>query len=384
MTMPPLTAAQVSAPEIAERHRKVREKMEKAGLSAYVSFDPNNVYYLTNFANFVHERPFVLVLTMTETFFVVPVLEVPHVLRHKVGDFKLLSYAEFPAVAGSRWSDRLAEALPKQGTVGIEGACPAYLQAQIPNPVKVMNIIDGVREIKSAHEISRIAWTSDVMTKALAMMLGKVQPGVMVAHAIGDVTPYFYQRCLTESPQYNVMSSHAAGLIQPPAYTDDPHNFSCLTATCEPGGPFLGLVAGKINGYGAEIERTFFLQTIPEEAKRPFDTMMEMRYKAYDMLKPGAIGSEIDAACQAIAHGAGYETPLHRTGHSFGVTSHEAPFLALGEDNVIQPGMIFSIEPGIYIKGKGGYRHSDTVLVTETGYEILTQYPDRKEDLIVG
>lgn len=68
MTMPPLTAAQVSAPEIAERHRKVREKMEKAGLSAFVSFDPNNVYYLTNFANFVHERPFVLVLTMAETF----------------------------------------------------------------------------------------------------------------------------------------------------------------------------------------------------------------------------------------------------------------------------------------------------------------------------
>lgn len=158
--------------------------------------------------------------------------------------------------------------------------------------MKVLNIIDEVREIKSAHEISRIAWTSDVMTKVLAMMLGKVQPGVMVAHAIGDVTPYFYQRCLTESPQYNVMSSHAAGLIQPPAYTDDPHNFSCLTATCEPGGPFLGLVAGKINGYGAEIERTFFLQTIPEEAKRPFDTMMEMRYKAYDMLKPGAIGSK--------------------------------------------------------------------------------------------
>ena len=54
------------------------------------------------------------------------------------------------------------------------------------------------------------------------------------------------------------------------------------------------------------------------------------------------------------------------------------------EDNDIQPGMIFSIEPGIYIKGKGGYRHSDTVLVTETGYEILTKYPDRKEDLIVG
>ncbi|WP_231869463.1 Xaa-Pro peptidase family protein [Acetobacter malorum] len=102
------------------------------------------------------------------------------------------------------------------------------------------------------------------------------------------------------------------------------------------------------------------------------------------MLKPGAIGSEIDAACQAIAKKAGYDNPLHRTGHSFGVTNHEAPFLAIGEDNVIQPGMLFSIEPGIYIQGKGGFRHSDTVLVTETGYEILTKYPHDKEELTLS
>lgn len=383
MTMPPLTALQVSPAEMAERHKKVREKMEAADHAAYVSFDPDNIYYLTNFANFVHERPFVLVLTASDATFIVPRLEIPHVERHKVGALTLAEYAEFPAPAGAQWSDRLASILPAQGTIGIEAACPAYLQAAIGPRCQILNIVDDVRQIKSAHEISRIAWTSDVMTKALAMMMGKVKPGVMVAQAISDVTPYFYHRCLTEAPAYNVMSSKAAGLIQPPAFTDDPHNFSCLTAPCEPGGPFMGLIAGRINGYGAEIERTFFLDHIPEDAKRPFDTMMEMRHTAYGMLKPGAIGSEIDAACQAIAHRAGYETPLHRTGHSFGVTSHEAPFLALGEDNVIQPGMIFSIEPGIYIKGQGGYRHSDTVLITESGYEILTKYPDEKENLIV-
>ncbi|NHN88462.1 M24 family metallopeptidase [Acetobacter conturbans] len=382
MAIPPLSAGQVSQPEIQERLKKVREGCEKAGFSAYISFDPDNIYYLTNFANFVHERPFILVITATETFFIVPRLEIPHVERHKVGDLTLLEYAEFPALVGSRWSDRLQDALPTQGTIGIEGACPAWLRAAVTNPTEVLNVVDKIREIKSAHEISRIAWTSDVMTKALQLMLAEMKNGTLVAHAISGVTPYFYQRCLADAPHYNVMSSRAAGLIQPPAYTDDPHNFSCLTAPCLPGGPFLALIAGKLNGYGAEIERTVFLEHIPEEAKRPFDTMMEMRYKTYDMLKPGAIGSEIDAACQAIAHKAGYDTPLHRTGHSFGVTSHEAPFLALGEDNVIQPGMLFSVEPGIYVKGKGGYRHSDTVLVTETGYEILTPYPDSKEELI--
>ncbi|MBB2199110.1 aminopeptidase P family protein [Gluconacetobacter sp. 1c LMG 22058] len=384
MTMPSLNVEQVSPSEIAERLKKIRKRMENAGLTAYVSFDPDNIYYLTNFANFVHERPFILVITAEDVFFIVPRLEVPHVERHKVGDLALRVYAEFPAPAGTGWSDRLKDVLPAQGTIGLEGACPAWLRAAIGNPVQVLNIIDMIREIKSVHEISRIAWTSDVMTKALHLMISEIRSGTLVAQAIAGATPYFYQRCLSEAPQYNVMSTRAAGLIQPPDYTDDPHNFSCLTAPCLPGGPFLTLIAGKLNGYGAEVERTIFLEHVPEEAKRPFDTMMEMRYKAYEMLKPGAIGSEIDAACQAIAHKAGYDTPLHRTGHSFGVTSHEAPFLALGEDNVVQPGMVFSIEPGLYIPGKGGYRHSDTVLVTETGNENLTKYPDGKEELTIG
>mgnify|MGYP002479122754 FL=1 len=384
MTMPPLSADQVSQSEVTTRVNKVREGMEKAGLSAYVSFDPDNIYYLTNFANFVHERPFILVITYADVFFIIPRLEKEHVQRHQVGNPTLRDYAEFPAVAGSRWSDRLQDVLPAEGLVGVEGACPAWLRAAVTNPTQIINIIDKIREIKSPHEIARIAWTSDVMTKALGLMLEELKSGVLVAHAIAGVTPYFYQRCLAEESNYNVMSSRAAGLIQPPGYTDDPHNFSCLTAPCLPGGPFLALIAGKLNGYGAEIERTVFLEHIPEQAMRPFDTMMEMRYKTYEMLKPGAIGSEIDAACQTIAHKAGYVTPLHRTGHSFGVTGHEAPFLAIGEDNVIQPGMLFSVEPGIYIAGQNGYRHSDTVLVTETGYEILTKFPDSKENLIIS
>ncbi|WP_252353907.1 aminopeptidase P family N-terminal domain-containing protein [Acetobacter sp. P5B1] len=75
VTMPSLSAHQVSSQEIAERIKKVREKMEKAGFSAYISFSPDNVYYLTNFANFVHERPFVLVMTPTEVTFIIPRLE---------------------------------------------------------------------------------------------------------------------------------------------------------------------------------------------------------------------------------------------------------------------------------------------------------------------
>jgi len=65
----------------------------------------------------------------------------------------------------------------------------------------------------------------------------------------------------------------------------------------------------------------------------------------------------------------------HHTGHSLGYGMHEAPFLDVGDQTAIEPGMVFSIEPGIYIPGLGGFRHSDTVLVTHDGIEILTSYP---------
>lgn len=379
-----LCTEQVPASEIYERREKIRDKMEKNGISAYICFNPDNIYYLTNFANFVHERPFILILTATDISFIIPRLERDHVERHKVGSLNLLEYAEFPATAGHKWSDRLIEALPPHGRIGIEAACPASISSIINNPVQIIDLVDKAREIKSLHEIARIAWVSDVMTGALKLMLGSVKKGSMVAEAISGVSPYIYQRSLTEVTHYNVMASKAAGLIQPPEFTDDPHNFSCLTARCQSGGPFVSLIAGRINGYGSEIERTFFLDYIPEEAKQPFDTMMAMRHKAFEMLRPGAIGSEIDAACQNIALKAGYDVPLHRTGHSFGVTGHEAPFLAVGEDNLIKPGMVFSIEPGIYIKNQSGFRHSDTVLVTETGCVSLTHYPDAKEELVIG
>src|SRR3990172_8269560 len=75
---------------------------------------------------------------------------------------------------------------------------------------------------------------------------------------------------------------------------------------------------------------------------------------------------------------------IHRTGHGIGIDYHELPFFAPGDETVLAPGMVMSVEPGIYIPGVGGFRHSDTIVVTEDGCEILTPYPKDLESLIVG
>ena len=124
-----------------------------------------------------------------------------------------------------------------------------------------------------------------------------------------------------------------------------------LFVTMVEGGPHVSYVAGQIDGCGVEVERTFFLGSVPEVAKKPFDVMMGARSLAYQLLKPGENMGEIDVAVNDVFKRAGYEENLlHRTGHGIGITGHEGPFLAEGYDRELQPGMMISVEPGIYFK----------------------------------
>ena len=94
--------------------------------------------------------------------------------------------------------------------------------------------------------------------------------------------------------------------------------------------------------------------------------------------------SDVDRRVNSLLKSGGYaDNLLHRTGHSFGVTDHESPFLAEGYDHEIRPGMVFSIEPGIYLPGTGGFRFSDTVLITVKGNQKLTAAPETIEGLTV-
>ena len=150
-------------------------------------------------------------------------------------------------------------------------------------------------------------------------------------------------------------------------------------------GPHVSIVFAQVDGYGVEVERTFFLGSVPENAKDPFDAMFEARARAYELARPGAVMSEIDTAVRQVIMDRGYgDRILHRTGHGFGITGHEAPYLAEGYDRELEAGMLVSIEPGIYIPGQGGFRHSDTVLITDDGCVSLTTAPETLEELTIS
>jgi len=135
-------------------------------------------------------------------------------------------------------------------------------------------------------------------------------------------------------------------------------------------------------GYNAELERTMVIGPPTDEIQRLFGHTVAAQQVAFAALRPGVTCGEVDRAVLGYFE-ANDLLPFWRqhTGHAIGLRNHEAPFLDVGDDTRVEPGMVFTIEPGLYDEHVGGFRHSDTVAVTPDGIEILTDYPRDLESL---
>jgi len=374
-----------SQEELASRLDKVRALMAEQDLDCYVSFVPVNVYYLTNFANEVHERPFILVIPREGTpKMLAPLLELTHVRTRARCELEYVTYYEFPAPEGENWYDRYRTLIRDDVRVGIEPALPVEIAAKTPGTQVVTDIIEEVRLVKTDYEIGRNVHACQIINLGHEKLLEICRPGVLEGVIYSELSQLMMGKLLTDIPNANLKVSGARGAVWPPAISHDPHLVPTLVTVMEEGGPHVSIVYAQVDGYGVELERTFFLGHVPEEAKAPFEAMLEARSLAYELSKPGAIASEIDKAVRKLIVDRGYgDRILHRTGHGLGITGHEAPYLAEGYERELLPGMLISIEPGIYIPGMGGFRHSDSILVTDDGCVSMTEAPERLEDLIL-
>lgn len=371
--------------ELDQRLNRVRELMAEKGLDYYVSFDPVNVYYMTNFANYVHERPFLLIIGIQgPPTMLAPLLELTHVKMRARCDLEYVTYYEFPAPDGENWFDIYPTLFDENSRVGIESAMPVGIARKTPGSVTMTDIIDKARLIKTEYEIGRTAHACTIVDLGHATLLEICKPGLPEGAIYSAVSGAMTKKIFEDIPNANFMITKTAAFVWPPTIGHDPHHFPSLEMPMENGGPHVSIVIAQVDGYGVELERTFFLGEVPDHAKKPFDVMFRARATAYEMLHPGQDLAEIDVAVRKVITDAGYEDSiLHRTGHGFGITGHEAPYLAIGETRVLEAGMTVSIEPGIYREGEGGYRHSDTVLITANGYACLTHAPESLDDLVL-
>ncbi|MFW9968844.1 MAG: M24 family metallopeptidase [Candidatus Odinarchaeota archaeon] len=374
-----------SSEELSNRLENVKKLMKEQDLDYYVSFNPVNIYYLTNFAFYVHERPFLLIIEKEGIpKMLIPKLEKGHFESRARCQIEFVIYYEFPAKNGENWYDYYQKHITSDARVGIESDLPIGIVHKTPGETIITDIIDDIRIAKTDYEIGRIYHACKIINKGHKVLLKRCRPKVLEFALYKEVTDAMTSKIVQDIPNANFRATETTGAIWLPSISHDPHLIPHIFKEMEEGGPHVSIVSARVDGYGVEIERTFFLGKVPKNAIEPYKVMFEARSLAYSMLKPGILMSKVDNAVRNYIKEKGYgDYIIHRTGHGLGITGHEPPFLAEGYDMLLKKNMVISVEPGIYIPDIGGFRHSDTVLITEDGYRKLTKAPETLEELTI-
>jgi Xaa-Pro dipeptidase len=164
-------------------------------------------------------------------------------------------------------------------------------------------------------------------------------------------------------------------LVQTGVNSANPHGTT--TDRALQAGEFLLIDYGcTVNGYPSDITRTFCLGEPTAEMQRIYDTVLRANEAARAVARPGVAMGDVDAAARTVIENAGYgDYFTHRTGHGIGLDVHEPiPQIASGVTDVLEAGMAFTIEPGIYLPHLGGVRIEENVVVTDTGIDVLTTF----------
>lgn len=129
----------------------------------------------------------------------------------------------------------------------------------------------------------------------------------------------------------------------------------------------------KVEGYCSDITRTFFFKEAKDWQKRMYQVVLEAQTAALKVIKAGVNGMDVDAAARKVIDASEFkDLMIHSTGHGLGLSVHDGGRMAPNHDFILKPGMMLTVEPGVYIRGQGGVRIEDDVLITEDGYEMLT------------
>lgn len=376
--------ATTATAECRQRLATLQTKVREHALDAFVVSSPENIYYLTGAVCHPLERPLLmLVWADRPPQFLVPLLEAEHI-GGVIGRERVRTYLEYPAPPGQGWADHLGEMLGATASIGIEATLRAEISEGLRDrSLRPLPLIEQQRAVKSPAEVAWLRRAADCAVMGVERLLASSYYGSTVAEGFAQ-TRTIMKRILRESAPFNPLLSKVLMGTWAAPRSAQPHAIPRLDDRLLDG-PHVALALTSLHGYAAECERTYFTSRPAQVAVDAFRAMMEARRRAFAMVRPGARCAEIDAATNAFLQREGYaDARRHRAGHGLGLAYHaEAPWLAEGSQDVLAPGMVISVEPGIYLPEVGGLRHSDSVLVTDEGHECLTRFPSELEALIL-
>lgn len=347
-----------------ERVLKMRDIMREAGMNNILITSPATVFYLTG--KWIEPGERMMVFSINEegktTFFINELFPVDEDIADKVVIFK----------DGQNDVAILNEELKLNGTVGIDKYWPAHFL------IRLLDINEGLKVKVGAEVVDKARTIKDSKERELMQKATDVNDSVMgdiIEELKGDMSEVDVCRRLSELyRKYGTEKFSFHPLIAYGGNGSEPHHDSDNTMLKE-GDSIIIDIGGRTNNYCSDMTRTVFYKSVSDEHRKIYNIVLQANRNAIEKVKPGATFKEIDLAARDYIEEAGYGKYFtHRTGHNIGIDVHEGPDVSCINEQKLEEGMIFSIEPGIYIPGEMGVRIEDLVLVTKDGYKVLNNY----------
>jgi Xaa-Pro aminopeptidase len=375
--------------ELAQRRERLREHAP----DGFVLFTPDAIRYFTDFWFLSNERPIVYAdLPGGESFVFVPEFEVERT-RAEASFDRVESYPEYPGLEHPMLV--LARLLGQRGRLGADNdgypgilgyAGPSLSEVTGAQVTPLGDAIESLLRIKSPAEVELIRESGRWCSYAHRLLQDYTRAGVTEAEVSLRVAQEATLAMLREGEVGQLGSADGvkAGWRGQIGRRSSWAHAIAHDIEFRAGDLMVTETGAPVWGYNAELERGMVIGEPSDRVKWMFEHVVNAQQTAFDAFGPGVTCADVDGAVMRY-----FEQhdllPYWRqhTGHGIGLRNHEAPFLDGGDRTPVQPGMVFTIEPGVYDAELGGLRHSDTVVVTDDGIEILTDYPRDLESLTI-
>src|SRR5688572_11219782 len=350
------------------RQKNVRDAMKELNLDGLLLTHPPDLGYLTNFTG----EDSVGLITEKDFFLVT--------------DFRYKEQAELEAgwlktsMREAKMSDALAKAIGESKTkrVGFEANFTTVGQidalqlamkeaklAKIPELVPLDNVMTNIRKVKDDTEIDLIRKSVGVAEEAFEAIRSEIKVGQSENHLAGLLVFELRSRGATDASFPVIVAAGSNSSL--PHYRPD-------ETLVQRDQPLLVDWGARYKGYCSDLTRTLMVGKVSPRVKQIHKVVLEAQQAAIEFLRPGVTTKQADRVARDVIEKAGFGEQFgHGLGHGIGREIHELPTMRkTGGDEELRPGMVLTVEPGIYLPGEGGVRIEDNVLITHSGCEVLS------------
>lgn len=358
---------------VLKKVKEIQQFLQEQNIDAAFITTPDNVFYVSGFASEPHERLLgVMVFKEAEPFVICPLMEVPDV-KSAGWSFDVVGHAD----TEDAW-DVVLDAVKKRGTLPTSFAIEkAHLTVERLERMKELfkdanfarldDQLNAMRVIKDEDELDNLRKAAQFADKAVEIGCQEIAEGKTELEVLMAIE--------FEMKKQGIQKMSFDTMVLSGPKTASPHG--------TPGdrkiqkGDFILFDLGVVyNGYCSDITRTVAFGEPSEAQREIYETVKNAEQAAVDLVRPGVKAMELDKASRDVITGAGYgEYFTHRLGHGLGISVHEYPSITGTNEFVLEEGMVFTIEPGIYHPEVTGVRIEDDVVVTADGVEVLTKFP---------